>query len=95
MMLQTILLGFLVSTLYGAAFHLWRGGGLWRLGMYLLFAWIGFWGGHWLGLVLNWEFIRVGELNLGSGTMGSLLILGVGYWLSLAQVDPHKKVQKK
>lgn len=95
MMLQSIFLGFLISTLYGAAFHLWRGGSLWRLGLYLVFSWIGFWGGHWLAHFVNWDFIRVGALNLGSGTLGSLLVLGVGYWLSLAQVEPAAKSTKK
>ncbi|MEW6180011.1 MAG: hypothetical protein AB1522_08785 [Chloroflexota bacterium] len=95
MILQTIALGMIIATLYGAAFHLWRGGSLWRLGLYVLFAWIGFWGGQWLGTLLGWEFIRVGQLNLGFASIGSFLILGLGYWLSLVQVEPDRKTIKK
>jgi hypothetical protein len=46
MSLPSILFGVLLSTLYGAAFHLWRGGGLGRLVLYLVLGWIGFWAGQ-------------------------------------------------
>jgi len=35
MTLPAFLLGFVLSTLYGAAFHLWRGGSIGRLFFYL------------------------------------------------------------
>lgn len=95
MILQSILLGMVIATLYGAAFHLWRGGSLFRFGLYLGFAWVGFWGGHWLGNLIGWEFLKVGQLNLGPATVGSILILGLGYWLSLVQVEPQPNTNKK
>lgn len=95
MILQSVLFGMVIATLYGAAFHLWRGGSVVRLGLYLVFAWIGFWGGHWLGSLIGWEFIKVGQLNLGTATIGSIIVLGVGYWLSLVQVEPDRKAGKK
>ena len=93
MTIQSILLGFLLATLYGAAFHLWKGGSLWRMVLYLMFAWGGFWIGHFVANALGWNFLRVGSLNVGLGTMTSLLVLGIGYWLSLVQIDtnPTKK----
>lgn len=95
MILQSVLLGMIIATLYGAMFHVWRGGSLIRLGLYLILAWVGFWGGHWLGGLIGWEFIKVGQLNLGLATIGSILILAVGYWLSLVQVEPEPKTNKK
>lgn len=87
MPLPTLLFGVLISTLYGALFHLWRGGGAGRLSLYLILGWIGFWVGHALGQQLGWTFARLGILNLGMATLGSAICLGVGYWLSLVEVE--------
>ncbi|GAP10736.1 hypothetical protein BECAL_01912 [Bellilinea caldifistulae] len=95
MIFQSVLLGMVIATLYGSVFHLWRGGSLIRLGLYLVFAWIGFWGGHWLGGLVGWEFFKVGQLNIGPATIGSFVTLAVGYWLSLVQVEPERKTNKK
>ncbi|MFZ6018320.1 MAG: hypothetical protein ACOYXO_01825 [Chloroflexota bacterium] len=95
MILQSVLFGMVIATLYGAAFHLWRGGSFMRFGLYLVFAWTGFWGGHWLGNLIEWEFIKVGQLNLGTATIGSIIVMGIGYWLSLVQVEPERKAGKK
>lgn len=85
--IPSILFGIVLSSLYGALFHLWRGGNLGRLILYLALSWVGFWGGQLLGAQLGWSFAQVGPLNAGMGTLGSLIFLGVGYWLSLVQVD--------
>jgi hypothetical protein len=78
-----LLIGFVLSTLYGAIFHLWRGGGSGRLLLYLILSWAGFWAGHFIAEYFDFTFDRLGELHLGAATIGSLLFLGVGYWLSL------------
>ena len=85
MSLPGILLGFFVSTLFGAAFHLVRGGGLGRLILYLFLSWFGFIAGHLLGNVIGLKFWVVGTLNLGPAILGNLLLLGLGYWLSLVR----------
>jgi hypothetical protein len=82
-----LLLGLLISTLYGAAFHFWRGGNAGRLLLYLILAWAGFWAGHFLAQGLGLTFGSLGALRLGAATVGSLLFLGVGYWLSLVEVE--------
>ncbi|MCJ7724422.1 MAG: hypothetical protein MUP03_09840 [Anaerolineales bacterium] len=87
MTFPSFFLGLLISTLYGALFHLIRGGGLGRLLFYLILAWIGFWGGHLLADWLGWSFGMLGPLNLGLATILSLIVLVVGYWLSLIEVD--------
>jgi hypothetical protein len=85
MTLPAVAVGLLLSSLYGAIFHLWRDGGFGRLVLYVLLSWIGFWGGHWLGSLLGWHFGSLGPINLGMATLGSLIILLVGYWLSLVE----------
>ena len=87
MISPTFLLGFLISTFYGAAFHLWRGGGIGRLIFYLILAWCGFWTGQLLASQLGFNLWSVGSLHLGIATLFSLLFLAVGYWLSLIDKD--------
>jgi hypothetical protein len=87
MTIPAALLGFLISTLYGVAFHLWRGGGLGRLLLYILLGWVGFWIGHVVATQMEWTFASVGPLRLGAATLFSLLFLGLGYWLSLVEVE--------
>ena len=86
MTLPSILIGIVISSLYGSAFHLWRGGNLGRLVLYLLLAWIGFWGGHFLGQYLGWTFFSLGPLMLGTATIGAAITIGIGYWLSLVDL---------
>ncbi len=83
MTLPALLFGFLVSTFMGAAFHLWKGGGLGRLLLYLILAWVGFWAGQLLGDRFGWSFASLGPLRLGVGLVVSALTLYGGYWLSL------------
>ena len=75
--------GALICTLYGVLFHLWRGGGIGRMLLYLFLAWAGFWAGHFFGNLLGWTFFSIGPLRLGMASLGSILMLGIGYWLSL------------
>lgn len=86
---QAFLLGVLVSTLIGALFHLWRGGDLKRLLLYLGLSWLGFWGGQLLAIQLEWKFAAVGPLNLGMAILSAVVVLAVGYWLSLVKVEKH------
>ena len=86
MTLPSILIGIVISSLYGSAFHLWRGGSLGRLIIYLILAWIGFWPGHFIGQLLGWTFFNLGPLMLGSATLGTAITLGIGYWLSLVDL---------
>ena len=85
MTLPSILIGIVISTLYGALFHLWRGGGPGRLALYILLAWFGFWIGHLIGYALGLGFFSLGPLKLGTATLGAVITLGFGYWLSLVK----------
>jgi hypothetical protein len=72
---------FFMATLLGSLLHLWRGGSLGRLMLYLVLSLIGFFGGHFAANALSLRFIRVGPINLGVGILGSMALLALGYWL--------------
>jgi hypothetical protein len=87
MTVPALVFGIFISTFYGVVFHLWKDGGLGRLILYVVLSWIGFMVGHLAGGRLGWTFVDVGPLHLGWATLGSLVFLGVGHWLSLIQVE--------
>ena len=82
MTFPALMFGFVIATLYGALYHLVRGGAPWRLFLYLLLAWVGFAAGQILGGWLRWPLPQIGPLHAAAGTIGSLLFLGLGDWLS-------------
>ena len=89
MTIPAVLFGVLISTLYGAAFHLWRGGNLSKLSLYIIASWIGFWIGHGMGGWMDVSFLDLGPLHLGMATMGSLLFI----WMA-SLLDPHRDDEK-
>jgi len=87
--LPALVLGFIISTLFGAIFHFWRGGGPGRLLFYLCLAWAGFGIGQFAASKFGWGYDKLGSIHIVTATLGSVLFLGVGYWLSLVQVERH------
>jgi hypothetical protein len=85
MTLPSFILGATLATLFGAAFHLWRGGGMGRLLLYMFLAWLGFWVGHWIGSLLGLQLFQFGPLYLGFAVLGSLGLLFLGHWLLVMQ----------
>jgi hypothetical protein len=85
----SVLFGLLLAILYGAVFHLWRGGGFGKLLLYFVLAIAGFWAGHFLAAYLEWSFDTLGPLHLGTASAGSFLFLFIGHWLSLVEVERH------
>jgi hypothetical protein len=71
----------LLATAYGAAFHLWRGGGVNALVRCLVAAWGGFALGQVVGWLCGWEFLMLGQVHLLEGTVGSALLMVMIYWL--------------
>ena len=92
MTLPTLLFALLVALLYGALYHLVRGGSFWRLVLYFGLSLIGFILGHLVGLWRGWVFIPLGSVNLGLSSIGSLVILVIGDWLSHIEVREESKV---
>ena len=82
MTIPSLVFAFLIASLYGALYHLIRGGRLGRLLLFMIFGWTGFALGHLLGTWQGWVLIPVGELNFGLSTLGSLMFLVVGDWVS-------------
>lgn len=82
MTLPTLLFALLVALLYGALYHLLRGGGFWRLALCLGLSVVGFVAGQLVGLWRGWIFFPLGSLNLGISTIGSIFALVLGDWLS-------------
>ena len=82
MTIPSLIFALLIASLYGALYHLIRGGGLGRLLLFLIFGWTGFAAGHFLGIWRGWLLLPVGELNLGLSTLGSLIFLVGGDWIS-------------
>jgi len=91
MTLPALLFAFLLALLYGAVYHLIRNGGFWRLILYFILSVIGFTLGHFLGLWRGWVFIPVGSLNLGMSSLGSLILLIFGDWLSRIESSRESK----
>ena len=92
MTLPTVLFALLIALFYGALYHLIRDGGFWRLLLYFALSIFGFIVGHLLGLWREWTLIPVGALNLGLSSVGSLIFLVVGDWLSRFEVPQGSKV---
>lgn len=78
MPIPTIVFGVLLSTLYGAIYHLLRGGATRVMLVFILLSWAGFWLGDALGWYLGWSFAGVGNLNAGMGTISSFIFLLAG-----------------
>lgn len=92
MTLPALLFALLIALFYGALYHLIRDGGFWRLFLYFSLSISGFVIGHLIGIWRGWTFLPLGALNLGLSTIGSILLLIIGDWLSRIEVAPAGKV---
>ena len=92
MTLPALLFALLIALFYGALYHLIRGGGFWRIFLYFSLSIIGFVAGHLIGLWRGWVFLPLGALNFGLSSLGSLLFLVLGDWLSRIEVRQGSKV---
>ena len=76
------LLAVVLSTLYGALFHVVRGGSGRRLLLYLMAGWTGFSVGHQLSPIIGVSIFPIGHLNVGLATLGAGLALLLSGWLA-------------
>jgi hypothetical protein len=90
MTLPIVVFGFLLSSFYGALFHLWKNGGVGRLILFLILSWIGFVAGQLIAQQLGWNFWTVGKLHIGMATLASALFLIGGNWLSQIQTETRR-----
>ncbi len=89
--LNGFILGLTIASACAFLFHILRGGSLKRLAIYLVSAWIGFFSGHLLGELINWQLLRLGSINLFPALLGTLLSL----ILTAVLVKPNSRSQKK
>ncbi|CAG1008937.1 hypothetical protein ANAEL_03739 [Anaerolineales bacterium] len=82
MTLPLTLFALLIALLAGALFHILRGGGGWRLLLYLGLSVLGFAAGQGLSMWRGWRLLTFGALDMGAGLIGSLVFLALGDWLS-------------
>jgi hypothetical protein len=92
MTIPTLLFALLIALLYGALFHLIRGGGIGRLFLYLGLGVLGFAMGQFFGAWRGWILMPLGSLDLGMASIGSILVLFIGDWLSRIETGRKSKV---
>ncbi len=83
-------LGFILASIIGCAFHFWHGGGFKWLIFFNLLAWIGFWAGHFIAELTAFNFLTLGPINLGLALLSSLVVLFLGFWLSMFNQEMKK-----
>jgi hypothetical protein len=84
-----VVLGFILATLYGAAFHLLLGGDTRRLALFLLAGWLGFTLGQILGGTMGIRLFSIGSINTFSATLGAFLALAAIHFLTGAARRPE------
>jgi len=71
----------ILSILYGALFHLWKGK-TWRdVGLFILVALAGFIVGQLLGVFLQLDFLKLGQVHIIEGTLFAWLLMLAFVWL--------------
>jgi uncharacterized membrane protein YeaQ/YmgE (transglycosylase-associated protein family) len=76
-----IVLGFLLATIYGAAFHLFVGGPPRRIILYVIASWVGFTIGHIVGDLLSFDILKLGAVHLLSASVGAWIALILSWFL--------------
>ena len=78
----TLTFGFILATIFGAAFHLVFGGDVRRLATFLLVGWVGFFFGHLLGVNLGISVFNVGSLRIVGATVGAFSVLFLAHFMT-------------
>ncbi len=95
MTLPSYVLGAIYALLVGSLFHVLVGGGTGRLLFYLVLSLAGGAAGQWMGIWQGWSVLPVGGLDIGLVTIGSLVLLGVGHWLSLVEIQGNERDKRE
>ena len=87
MTFPAFLIGSLISILLASIFHLIVGGNLKKYLSYLFFSWLGFWIGHYLSNQITFGLWKVGILDFGFCSIGSILIMLLIFWIDKGTED--------
>ena len=71
----TTIFGFVLATLFGAAFHIIVGGNARRLALFLLAGWVGFGLGHLVGAIFAINIFNIGTLHIVTAAVGAIVAL--------------------
>ena len=77
-----LVLGFMLATAYGAAFHVIVGGRPRKILLYILASWIGFTLGHFVGDIFGVSALELGTINLFSASLGAWIAIILSWFLS-------------
>ncbi len=91
MTLHGFFLGLTIASACAFLFHILRGGSIKRLVLFLASAWIGFFSGHVLSELINWQLLRLGSINLFPALLGTIMSLV----LTAILVKPNYRSQEK
>jgi hypothetical protein len=94
MTLPGALIGFVIASVIGLGYHLLRGGGLRRLLLYLIVAWIAFFAGHGIGGLMQWDALRLGSLNLLPAALTAVVCLILAEILAGPQSHARRSPRK-
>jgi hypothetical protein len=76
-----IIIILILAILYGTLFHLWKGK-TWRdLGAFILIALIGFIIGQLIGVFLQLDVLKLGQVHIIEGTLFAWLLMLAFVWL--------------
>ena len=74
MNIPALFFGIIIATICGVLFHIFRGGRLSRLLLYVATAWVSFFAGQLVSEWISWRVLRFGSLNL----LPNLIATGIG-----------------
>ena len=81
MTIPAFLFGCLVATLLGSLFHLWKGGGLLHILLFILFGIGGFWLGHLAASYWELALWNIGPIHFGPALILCIGFLFLAHWL--------------
>ena len=88
-----VLFGFIVASLCALGFHILLGGSFRRLVLYICTAWVSFFVGHFLGMVLKWDVWRLGSINFFASLLATVLGL-IAARILAGPESPRKETQE-
>ena len=81
--LPAIALSLVLSVLYAALFHVWRGETVRELLLYVVASALGFGLGQLVASLTGMELLKIGQIHLLQATIGAWTLMFVARWLKM------------